>query len=82
MTMTYDEWKEAAAKCADELLSLEPIWSENDPYDLFEAAQASFDSGQTPEAFVREVFEEDLSALAFHDYLVEESLRSNAISTR
>lgn len=82
MTMTYDEWREAAAKCADELLSLEPIWGEGDLYDLFEAAQAAFDSGQTPEAFIREMFEEDLSAQSYNDHLVEESIKSNALPTR
>jgi hypothetical protein len=71
--MTLDEWREAAAKCADELLSLEPIWSEDDPYDLFEAAQAAFNSGQSPEAFIREMFEEDLAGQAYHDHLVKES---------
>jgi hypothetical protein len=80
--MTYDEWKGAAAKCADELLTLEPIWSPDDPYELLEAAQAAFDSGQSPEAFIREMFEEDLAAQAYHNHLVEESLKSNAVLTR
>jgi hypothetical protein len=76
--VTYDEWKAKAAKIADKLLDLEPIWSSDDPYDLFEAAKFAFDQGQTPEAFIKEMFEEDLAAQAYHDHLVEESEIANA----
>lgn len=79
--MTFDEWKEAAAKCADELLDLEPIWGEGDLYGLFEAASSAFEQGQSPEAFIREMFEEDLAALAYYDHLVEESIKSNVVPT-
>jgi hypothetical protein len=76
--MTFEEWRDQAAKYADEELSiLEFIWSKYDPYDLFEAAQAAFDSGQYPEAFIREMFEEDIVGQAYNKHLVEESERSN-----
>ena len=75
--MTYEEWKEAVAQCADKLLSLTDLWSEDDPYDLFEVAQESYDNGQTPEAFIRWIFEEDLASKAYHSYLTKESLKSN-----
>ena len=76
--MTYDEWKAEADKVARQLLDLEPIWSEGDPYDLFNVALISFEQGQTPEAFIREMFEESLASQAYHHYLVEESEVANA----
>ena len=76
--MTYDEWKVEAEKFARKLLDLEPIWSDDDPYELFNVALISFEQGQTPEAFIREMFEEDISAKAYYHHLVEESEIANA----
>lgn len=76
MVMNFEDWKSAASIYANKVLSLDPF-EDDDPYDLFEAAQAAFESEQTPEAFIREMFEEDLAAQAYNDYLVKESLKSN-----
>jgi hypothetical protein len=76
--VTYEEWKAEASMFARKLLDLEPIWSEDDPYDLFNVALTSFEQGQTPEAFIKEMFEEDLAAQAYYHHLVEESEIANA----
>jgi len=75
--VTYDEWKAEAERFADEIgLLLESIWADSDPYDLFEAAQAAFDNGQTPREFINEIFEDDIARQAYDDHLFDESLRS------
>lgn len=79
--MTFDEWKAEAEKFARKLLDLEPIWSDDDPYDLFNVSLISFEQGQTPEAFIREMFEESLADEAYYHHLVEESEKSNAEPT-
>jgi hypothetical protein len=76
--MTYSEWKAEAEKFARKLLDLEPIWSDDDPYELFNVSLVSFEQGQTPEAFIREMFEEDLSDKAYYKLLAEESEIANA----
>jgi hypothetical protein len=54
-------WKKKARRAAIELLALRDIWDEDDPYDLAEAARVAIAAGQSPEAFVREQFAEDLA---------------------
>jgi hypothetical protein len=68
---TFEAWKSEVqaevAKCPD--LALEPIWGDDDPYDLCEAAAAAFAAGQEPGAFIREMFADELASCE-HDRLV------------
>lgn len=72
----FAAWKQRAQREAEALFdgSLGDIWAAGDDYDLFDAAEVAFRSGQSPEAFVREAFAEDLARRAAEEQEYEESL--------
>lgn len=78
--MTFEEWKAEAQKVAERLLDPEPIWGQGDPYSLLEVGRFSFNKGITPEAFIREIFADDIAEVAYHRHLIEESEIANAES--
>ncbi len=75
--MTYTEWQLKAKPLANELVGpMGDIWDEDDPFDLLDAGEKAFKSGQTPEAFVVEMFGEDADLREFDELLAEESLEN------
>jgi hypothetical protein len=63
--MTFETWKKRAQEHADEVVpGLEPLWTEDDPYELFEVATVAYSMGQDPKAFIEEMFGEDLARMA------------------
>lgn len=69
-------WKQRAQNEATALFGgdLGDIWGDGDDYDLFAAAEAAFRAGQSPEAFIREAFAEDLARSEGEDQEHIESL--------
>lgn len=61
----FAAWKQQAQEEAADLFegNLGDIWAPGDDYDLFAAAETAFRSGQSPAAFIREAFAEDLARL-------------------
>lgn len=61
----FAAWKQQAQNEAGALFdgNLGDIWAPGDDYDLFAAAETAFRSGQSPAAFIREAFAEDLARL-------------------
>ncbi len=75
--MTFDEWKAAAQKASDELGCPDDLWADGDPYDLVEVAKTDFESGFSPESFVREVFADDIAASEGNESQFVESLEGD-----
>lgn len=59
----FAAWKQQAQHEATELFegNLGDIWAPGDDYDLFASAETAFRAGQSPAAFIREAFAEDLA---------------------
>ena len=76
MFTSQEEWIEAVNKLADEMLGFEIIMEDremDDPYDLNTIVDDIDFYDVTPEAFVREHFEEDLASIDYDSYLREEA---------
>ena len=74
MRQSFPAWKLACSAHAMKLLSLSDLWTEDDPYDLADAAQAAFDSHQSPRAFIEEMFAEDIARQEYDAQLAAEAL--------
>ncbi len=72
--MTFDEWKAAVQKASNDLGCPDNLWADGDPYDLAEVAKTDFESGFSPESFVREVFADDIAASEGNESQFVESL--------
>lgn len=72
----FEAWKKRASAYAERHLSISDLWDAGDPYDLADLAGASFATGVTPTAFVRDVFAEDFASQAYDKELARESARS------
>jgi hypothetical protein len=71
----FDLWKR---ECSDYLmkeLSIPDLLAEDDPYDAKVSMQAAFDRGETPKAFIDDMFGEDM---ARRDYDSEQAAESAA----
>lgn len=72
--MTFEEWRSEVGRHAEELLGLGDALDEDDPYELFESMPGAHAAGQDPEAFVREMFADDLASLEHDELLRQESM--------
>jgi hypothetical protein len=72
-SLTFDEWRDRCGEIALDLLDLDDILDDGDPYDLADAMEDAYENGQEPEAFIREAFAEDLSVRQYDDQLLKES---------
>ncbi len=57
---TIEIWKASCNTISNELLGFD-AFNDGDDYDLDTVAPERFASGQTPQAFIEEMFEEDLA---------------------
>lgn len=72
--MTFDEWKKAAAVEAEKICCAGDLFAADDPYEVIELAKEAFDKWQSPTAFAREIFEEDLMQAEHDDQMAAEAL--------
>ena len=74
-TDKFGVWKTKAALFAKThpALRLDDILAPDDPYELAEAMPAAFAAGQTPEDFIEEVFEEDITSREYDEHLANEA---------
>lgn len=74
--MTFEEWRVVCVEVIEAIgLSTEDLWAEDDPYYLHAEAKAAYGAGTTPDAFIQEVFSEDIAALEYNDHLREEGAK-------
>lgn len=73
--ITFEEWKEACAVLAKELLGLDDILAKDDPYGVLKLMPGAYKISSTPEDFIRDVFEEDFARMEHDQLLQEESLQ-------
>ena len=71
----FGVWKTKAALYAKThpALCLDDILALDDPYDLADAMPAAFKAGQSPEDFIEEVFEEDITSREYDEHLAAEA---------
>lgn len=74
--MTFEEWKAAVQKASNDLGCPDDLWADDDPYDLAEVAKTDFESGFSPESFVREVFADDISSREHDEQMQIEALEA------
>ncbi len=58
----FSVWQERAQVHSLTVDGPDDLWAEDDPYDLREAAKSAHARGQTPEAFVEEIFADDIAS--------------------
>lgn len=71
--MTFEEWRAAVGEAAREIVGLNDVLDENDPYDLADTMEDAHDAGQTPREFLEEAFSEELASRQYDVHLQEES---------
>lgn len=70
--MTFEQWKAACAIYAESVGVGGPdLWADDDPYELAECGEAAFNDGDTPQAFIDDIFADDLASRE-HDDLMEQ----------
>ena len=74
-TDKFGVWKAKAALYAKThpALCLDDILAPDDPYELAEAMPAAFETGQSPEEFIEEVFDEDITSREYDEHLANEA---------
>lgn len=72
---TIAAWRAECQEYADqhEALALGEIW-DGDPYELMEPSKDAFKSGQSPSAFIDEMFAEDIARQEHESQQAEEAL--------
>lgn len=65
--LSFEEWKERCASVAEDLLGLDDILAEDDPYDLFLAMEEAYENEEDPESFIREIFADELASREHDD---------------
>lgn len=63
MDQKFEKWKKECSKVAKDLVGLDDLLEECDPYDLFEAMEHAFKEQTEPQDFIEEMFAEDLASL-------------------
>jgi hypothetical protein len=76
--MDLKAWKKQVARLASDLAGVDDILAEDDPYDLAEVMQDSYDEDLTPEDFVQEHFADDIASRAALDVEAEDGLIANS----
>jgi hypothetical protein len=71
---SLEDWKGKCSKFIEEHLCIADLWEDSDPYEISECWPEAFEKGQTPEEFIREIFEEDFARQEYDDYLRDEAL--------
>lgn len=74
--VTFTTWKKRVAASAEKKLALGDVMDEDDPYECHKLMEPAWRAGQTPAAFVREVFAEDFCGQEYERELHRESLRN------
>lgn len=74
----HAEWQKQVIACARELVDIDDLFADDDPYDIAALSRDAFDKGQSPEDFVREAFEEDIAGKAYDDDLRRQGEESAA----
>lgn len=72
---TIEAWKDACVTASVELgLAVEDMWTNGDPYDMYDAAADAFAEGVEPRTFIQEIFEEDLADMEHQEQQFCDSL--------
>lgn len=75
---TFQAWKNECVRYSkEEGLTVDDMWDKDDPYDLVEVAQESYENGDTPADFINEIFGEDLARLEHDGHQYNESIQHN-----
>jgi hypothetical protein len=71
----FEAWKKKARAYVDKLglVDGDDIFDPSDPYELLEGADTAFAIGESPKAFVRDMFAEDLASRAYDADLARQS---------